>query len=145
MSGRRRGTEHESGTEMTTFSQTTIKRQRSGSFTGGITDSPHGRETGYSEFSYSARTGVFDVKTIASEERGGGARMLSQMEGVAREHGATAMETATSRPGFFKRSGFDYTPQQQATNARKYTPIELSEQEANREERGGGFMMRKPL
>jgi hypothetical protein len=71
--------------------------------------------------------------------------MMSQMEGIAGEHGAVAMETATSRPGFFKASGFDYTPAQDATNQRKYTALELREQEQNRGEGGGGFMMHKPL
>jgi hypothetical protein len=131
--------------EMTTFSETSIKRSRSGSFTGRIVDSPGGRRSGYSDFAYSARTGVFDVKTIVSDAHGGGKRMLSQMEGIARQHGATSMETATSRPGFFKKSGFDYTPGQHLINQRKYTASELQEQENNREERGGGFVLHKPL
>lgn len=145
MSDRRRSSNSEHGIEMTTFSETSIRRSRSGSFTGTIVDSPGGRRGGYSEFAYSKRSGVFDVKTIASDVSGGGKRMLSQMENIAREHGATSMETATSRPGFFKKSGFDYTPGQHQLNQRKYTALELQTQEDNRGEGGGGFMMHKIL
>jgi len=145
MSSRKRGSNDEHGIEMTTYSETSIRRSRSGSFTGTIVDSPSGRRSGYSEFTYSQRTGVFDVKTIASDVSGGGKRMLSQMESIAREHGANAMETATSRPGFFKKGGFDYTPEQHLINQRKYAGLELQRQEENRGEGGGGFMMRKIL
>lgn len=142
---RSRSSSTERGVEMTTFSQTQITRARSGSFTGRIDDSPQGKRTGYAEFKFSATTGVFDVKTIASDSKGGGSRMMAKMEHLAREHGATSMETATSRPGFFKKVGFDYTPQQKAFNARKYTAEQLEAQESNRGEGGGGFMMSKDL
>lgn len=132
--------------EMTTFSKTTTTRQRSGSFTGRIDDSPNGQRTGYAEFAYSQTSGTFDVQTIASDSPGGGRRMMEQMERLAREAGARSMETATSRPGFFKKTGFDYTPDQQRINARKYSPEQLSRHENNRgAEGGGGFHMKKDL
>ena len=131
---------------MTTFSETTVKRARSGSFTGHIDDSPQGIKTGYAKFSYSKKSRVFDVKTIASNAKGGGSRMMTQMESLARENSATKMETATSRPGFFQKMGFDYTPQQKQINTLKYKSQELKHHENNRgEESGGGFLMFKPL
>ncbi len=145
MSGRRRSSSNEHGIEMTTFSETSIKRSRSGSFTGTTIDSPTGQRTGYSDFSFSARSGVFDVKTIVSNQAGGGSRMMARMEKVAREEGARSMQTATSRPGFFKKMGFDYTEGQKGINQRKFSALELQKQEANREEGGAGFEMEKRL
>lgn len=132
--------------EMTTFNQPRITtRSRSGSFTGHIDDTVESRRSGYAHFSFSHSTGEFDVKTIVSGARGGGTRMMEKMEHLAREHGATSMVTATSRPGFFQKVGFDYTPSQKKINALKYTADELRAQENNHNEGGGGFMMSKDL
>ena len=131
---------------MTTFSRTEITRARSGSFTGHTIDSPHGVPSGNASFSYSQSRREMDLTNIVSGAPGGGARMMQVAEEVARSAGATSMVTATSRPGFFKKMGFDYTPAQHEINARKYTANELSAQENNKgRDGGGGFSMHKSL
>lgn len=132
---------------MTTFSRTeTSQRTRSGSFTGKTIDSPGGVPSGNASFRYSGTTRQMDLTSISSTAPGGGGRMMQIAEQVARSSGAREMVTATSRPGFFKKMGFDYTPEQHELNAKKYTAGELAAQENNKGvEGGGGFAMHKPL
>ena len=62
--------------------------------------------------------------------------------------GATTLVTATSRPGFFRKMGFDYTEQQKRTNALKEErdPGLVARDENNKgEQGGGGYGMFKPL
>lgn len=127
--------------EMKTFSITNIVPQQGGDFKGTI-DLPSGS---YAEFCYYANVGVFDVKTISSEAKGDGSKMMRMVLNEAAHCKAKRMETATSRPGFFKRFGFDYTDAQKITNAKKFTVEQLEKEEANRGDGGGGFaMVRKP-
>lgn len=124
-------------------------RERSGSFSGSlelleVADQP--RHSGHVKFQYSATHNDFFVDTIVAGAVGGGAKMHQALEDIAlHQTDAKRMVTATSRPGYFRKMGYDYTATQQRTNQRKFTALELAQQEQNRDERGGGFEMEKVL
>lgn len=146
MSRRTSITQHEDmGLEMTTFNQPQITRSRSGSFTGSLDYVKDARPAGNVSFRFSQRSGVFDVTHIVSHAPGVGREMMGRVEDIARQSQARSMETATSRPGFFKRMGFDYTDGQKEINRHRYSADELVREEQNRGAAGGGFVMHKPL
>lgn len=123
-------------------------RKRSGSFKASIdlVRTADDVSKGYVNFGYSATHRTVSVDTIVSDVPGGGSKLHQALEQYAGQStNARRLETATSRPGYFKKMGYDYTKQQHLTNARKYRPTELVAQEKNRGSGGGGFSMEKPL
>lgn len=115
-------------------------RGRSGSFSGQLVTHSAWTHTGTTDYYFSATRREMDVQHIQSHAPGSGSQMIQAVESRAREVGATSMVTATSRPGFFKKMGFDYTEQQKQTNARKeiQEPGKLARDESNKGEQGGG-------
>jgi hypothetical protein len=123
-------------------------RGRSGSFSGQLVTHSAWTHTGTTDYHFSANRREMDVQHIQSHAPGSGLQMMQAVESRAREVGATSMVTATSRPGFFKKMGFDYTEQQKRTNALKeeLDPGKLARDENNKgEQGGGGYGMFKPL
>jgi hypothetical protein len=123
-------------------------RNRSGSFDGQLVMHQSWTHTGTTDFHYSGTRNELDVSHIQSHVPGVGTQMMQVVEERARALGATRMITATSRPGFFQRQGFDYTRQQQLINARREAaePGRLARDENNRgQQAGGGYEMHKLL
>lgn len=123
-------------------------RKRSGSFSGQMVMHDAWTHTGTVDYHFSGRDNSMDVQHIQSHVQGSGSMMMQAVEARAREVGAKSMVTATSRPGFFKKMGFDYTDQQKVTNALKESlePGKLARDESNKgEQGGGGYGMFKPL
>ncbi|HEY1137980.1 MAG TPA: hypothetical protein VGE64_10860 [Xanthomonadaceae bacterium] len=123
-------------------------RGRSGSFSGQLVTHSGWTHTGTTDYSFSATRREMDVQNIQSHAPGAGSQMMQAVESRARDVGATSMVTATSRPGFFKKMGFDYTEQQKRTNTLKEArdPGLVARDESNKgEQGGGGYGMFKPL
>ena len=124
------------------------QRKRSGSFSEQLVTHSGWTHTGTTDYAFSATRREMDVQHIQSHAPGSGAQMMQAVEARAREVGATSMVTATSRPGFFKKMGFDYTDQQKRTNTLKEErdPGMVARDENNKgEQGGGGYSMFKPL
>jgi hypothetical protein len=115
-------------------------RGRSGSFSGQLVAHSGWAHTGTTDYYFSATHNTMDVQHIQSHAPGSGSQMMQAVEARARQVGATEMVTATSRPGFFKKMGFDYTEQQKRTNALKEErdPGLVARDESNKGEQGGG-------
>lgn len=115
-------------------------RGRSGSFSGQLVTHSGWTHTGTTDYYFSATRRELDVQHIQSHAQGSGSQMMQAIESRAREVGASSMVTATSRPGFFRKMGFDYTEQQKQTNALKEAldPGKLARDENNKSEQGGG-------
>lgn len=115
-------------------------RGRTGSFSGQLVTHSGWTHTGTIDYDFSATRREMDVQHIQSHAPGSGSQMMQAVESRAREVGATSMVTATSRPGFFKKMGFDYTEQQKQTNALKEArdPGLVARDESNKGEQGGG-------
>lgn len=115
-------------------------RGHRGSFSGQLVTHDAWTHTGTTDYYFSATRREMDVQHIQSHAPGSGSQMMQAVETRAREVGATSMVTATSRPGFFKKMGFDYTEQQKQTNALKeiQDPGKLARDENNKDQQGGG-------
>lgn len=123
-------------------------RTRSGSFSGQLVTHSGWTHTGTTDYAFSATHREMHVQHIQSHAPGSGSQMMQAVEARAREVGATTLVTATSRPGFFRKMGFDYTEQQKRTNALKEErdPGLVARDENNKgEQGGGGYGMFKPL
>lgn len=121
---------------------------RKGSFSGQLVTHSGWKHTGTTDYYFSATRREMEVRHIQSLAPGSGSQMMQAVESRAREVGATTMQTATSRPGFFKKMGFDYTDLQKQTNARWEVadPGKVARDENNKgEQGGGGYGMFKPL
>lgn len=133
----------------TNLTATIGERKRSGSFSGELNLVEQGNRSkthGYVKFQYSHTHKDLFVDTIVSQVSGGGRKLHQGLEDIARHQSeATRMVTATSRPGYFMKMGYDYSGPQQQINQRKYTQQQLQVQEQNRSEGGGGFEMEKMI